>query len=80
MTENTAALRRVRKSFEMATGLRTYSISWINRGEKDLFEADAPWAESHHDAVLEWMTAAEAASGKSLDVDIRNTRMTIRFA
>lgn len=75
----TPALKSVRRSFEEATGLRTYSIAWIDRGEKDLFEADAPWASLHDDLVLEWLITA-SESGFELDVDIRRTRMTVRFA
>ncbi len=48
-TEKTAATRRIRKSFEQATGLRTYSISWIHAEEGDLFAADAPWAPVHEE-------------------------------
>lgn len=79
-TEKTAATRRIRKSFEQATGLRTYSISWIHAEDGDLFAADAPWAPVHEESVLEWMIAAEQASGHALDIDIRNTRMTVKFA
>lgn len=73
------AIRRARSSFEAATGLRTYSIAWIDRGERDLFDADAPWASFHDDLVLEWLATA-SESGVELDVDVRRTRMTVRFA
>lgn len=76
----TAAIKAIRHSFEDATGLRTYSISFFEAGPQDLFEADAPWAKGHDDEVLEWMLKAEEQIGAKLDVDIRRTRMTVKFA
>jgi hypothetical protein len=75
-------LRLVRQDFECSTGLRTYSIPWIQAGENDLFYAEAPWRDSggQDDAVIAWLEKAEREGGKALDLDIRNTRMTVRFA
>ena len=73
-------LRAVRRNFENAVPLRTYSIPWIQAGEGDLFYADAPWNARSEEALLDWLEKAEREGGKALDFQIRNTRMTISFA
>jgi hypothetical protein len=72
-------LRNLRRHFENAVGLRTYSISWIKANDGDLFDADAPYDDREEEAFLAWLSEGEA-HGVKLDFAIRNRRMTVKLA